>query len=476
MNINVAECLLARDLQDAGQLSIIVQGGVFDGNIAQVANICEHWRRMFPSAELICSISSGDTLEFGSSPVRLAPRSHAVDSLLSAALASLTTSCDQIVFADAALPLPPIKIDTGLCNANLQIAAARKGLEVASGKYVLRVRNDFFFSTDAFIDQYAESYLIPRGEASHFEGRVMISQLFTLNPYGVERLPLHFSDWFHFGLLSDVRKIWKASDLTLADVTYYKYKPHAEGSTEYERRFLTRVAVEQHLIYECFKDAFPDLALDYHNDGRSADLSVQILLDNFVLCDVVEAGCVFDKYWNSLTNSKNNFFWCITRQQWGHLATNRKLSPKSILQTTRHELVTDANNKFPREYTADRLHSKSGAYIGREIVLTEPMKPGVLVFGPHVALPVGRYYAEVYITTLESKGGKFVIRATLGHGKIHLAEKVVRFGDFKTGPEILLFSNEHNDSGDFEIVVEVDGIYEMAVQKIVIHEGRPADK
>jgi hypothetical protein len=94
---------------------------------------------------------------------------------------------------------------------------------------------------------------------------------------------------------------------------------------------------------------------------------------------------------------------------------------------------------------------------------------GVLVFGPFISLSVGDYAADVYVTTLEgSKRGKVTLRATLFHGRTHLAERKIDVIDYANGPLTILFSCAIKDARDFEVVVEVEGVTEMAVEKVVI--------
>lgn len=457
------------ELAAPGVLSVVVQGGVFEGNATDVANICAHWRVLFPQSEIICSISSSDVFLSGGNLIALTKKGQNNWSV-GVALNKLQASCNKIVFAEAMLPLPAIKLNDPPCNGNLQIAAARKGLETATGKYILRMRNDAFFANDSFVDEYIDSLAYERRENSFFESRVLISDYFTLNPYGnYERLPFHFSDWFHFGLKVDVEKIWGAQYLTLQDITYYKSHCHVPGSTENERRFFTRIAVEQHIIFECFRKSNSSLKLDYVNDLSSRDESVQILLDNFSICDTKKCGLVFDKY-RKVHEEHITRFKIIAASDFAELARNRDVSPEKLLKRTFSGLTVVGENDFPKVFQYDWLHSKVGyRNSDGQIVLEHPMVNGVLVFGPFISLPIGDYAADVYVTTLEgSKRGKVTLRATLSHGRTHLTERKIDVIDYVGGALTILFSNSIKDAHDFEVIVEVEGVTEMAVEKIII--------
>lgn len=334
------EVASVEDVDRSGALSILLQGGLFRANLVMTANHCAHWRALFPNAEIVLSVSVSDAVtgdvDIGGSMsgTRLVPR-LAGNGVLAAALASIVTVCDRLVLSPGATPLPPIKTDSGINNCNLQIAAARAGLAHVSGAYTLRVRSDFVFADRSFLAYYAETHRQPRGRAAVLKQRVLISEFFTLNPYTLERMPLHVSDWFHFGLTEDVRALWDVPAMSFADAVYYKTVPHAPGSNVPERRFLVRLAVEQHIAKEALARHFPDLRLDYHNDLRSRDLTMRILLDNFVICDTARCRVLLDKYKRNFTDGKMRVV-CVTADDWRTLATAREVDFASFFARKIH--------------------------------------------------------------------------------------------------------------------------------------------
>ena len=407
----------------AGILSIVVQGALFHGNVVEVANNCRHWRELFPVAEIILVISVTDVVvrtavDGGFTKFRLVAK-HRHDGHLQAALDIIQQSCDKVSLSEPALPLPPIKSDSPkLNNMNFQISAAQHGLALATGLFVLRIRSDMIFLDRSFLDQYAAGTGVPRGTAAVFTKRVMISWLYTLNPFTVERMPLHFSDWFHFGLREDVLQIWTIPQVTLRDSIYYKTHPHAEHSNAAERLFNIRIAVEQHVAYHCFKKYFPDLTLDYHNDDTSINLAMDILVDNFVVCDLVRAHCVFDKYAREFVDESKRIH-CITAEDWLAMAQPRNYrtmlshelnhaSPAGdVPQTTikaieppkieppRIEPAPIAEEPgFPRVYEAARLKTRQGQFTDGKIVATAT--DGGIAYGPYISLAPGRYLAIVH--------------------------------------------------------------------------------
>jgi hypothetical protein len=313
-------------LQEDGALSIIIQGSLYDHNLVEVATNCQHWRDLFPRAEIILSIAVTDIL-VGSKgrrvlleEARLIPV-HRHNGLFQTALARINGACDKICLSEGALPLPPIKFDHKINNINLQIVAAQAGLDVVSGLYTLRIRNDMIFASDEFIAFYGDNYAIPRPFTSLLRQRVMISPLFTLNPFTMERIPFHFSDWFHFGLTEDIRRIWDVPEMPLRDAIYHNTHRHAPHSNSLERKFRVRFAVEQYISFKFLSKMMPMLCLSYINEPEAAERSMEILLSEFLISDLKTIELVFEKYTKAM-NDPNMELLCVMHSQWRMLNEN----------------------------------------------------------------------------------------------------------------------------------------------------------
>ncbi len=467
------------DIDAPGMLSIIVQGALFQGNLIETATHCRHWRQLFPQAEIILSLSLSDVV-FGAvrdgvfQTLRLAPALRH-DGHLLAALSVIQGCCDKVALAEPALPLPPIKVDTPkLNNANLQIAAAQRGLGLAGGRYVLRVRSDLLFLDRDFLAQHREAAALRRSVATTFTQRVLVSPLYTLNPYTLERMPLHFSDWFHFGLLEDVRRIWDVPPMTLADAMHYRTHPHAPGSNARERLFNTRLGVEQHILYHCFKRSFPALVLEHHNDRTSVTLAMDILLDNFAIADLTRAHCVFNKYSGEFTDHAKRFH-CLTREDWLAMAWARTVDYRKTLALKVEEADDEAafqlRQDFPRRYPATRLSPRDAHLLNGNLVAVS--STGILFFGPYVTLPPGRYVATLEATTLEGPGS-MLLQVSADGGDRMLAERRL---DIDAGSAPLLeirFDVSDAKASRLEVVCSIEGLRGIAVSAVTIAE-RPAE-
>jgi hypothetical protein len=369
----------------ASNFSIVVQGGLGPQNIAAVATNCVHWRTIFPEAEIILSISSVEGLRLelsGDRVVAMTPDPLlAVGSMVLAAARTLMAACDAVVLAGDALPLPPIKSDSSAPNhANLQIAAARRGLEAVTRSHLLRVRCDLIFLDGDFIDQWRRLKSLHRGNAAILGDRVLVSNLYTLNPYTFERLPFHISDWFHFGRTDDVRQIWDVPPVPLADAVHYTTVAHDPTSNLDERKMLCRVAVEQHIIFEGIGRRLPDIRLDRHNDWSSRERFLDLLCDNFVIADLVAARCVFPKYAQDIGNPRKDVH-CIGQADWKALVV--AADRRAVLRRRADQIDHPERLPFPRRYEARVLTTKSGQRTLRDIVSS--YHAGVLLHGPYAA-------------------------------------------------------------------------------------------
>ncbi|WP_146221627.1 WavE lipopolysaccharide synthesis family protein [Komagataeibacter oboediens] len=307
--------------QNGEPLSIVIQGPWLQKNIQESALICRHWRQMFPEAEIIVSISSSDFIDFSINTgenvlPEVAYAAFKIDTIRKEALKVLFDTADIVIKAPDALPLPPIKNDTqSLNNINLQIQSAKAGLKYASRKYALRIRNDLCLMSKKFIDVYKRHAHDVRRHYASFTQRILIPEIFTINPLTLYRMPFHYSDWFHFGLTEDIRNLWEdVEDVSFCDAIYYENHPFLKDTNVLEKRFLIRLAVEQFIHFPYFKKKFPFLKLDRHNDTRSVNESLYMMADNFTVANLTEIQAYINKYQHVVKKiSKHTRVECISQ-------------------------------------------------------------------------------------------------------------------------------------------------------------------
>lgn len=323
-------------------LSIVLQGPLGVHNILEVANNCRHWRNLFPEAEIILSLSTNEAIErrHGISETnRKSPRYtlkdyHKPNTIAENSVYVIDQCCDSIVLAQPAIPLPSIKPTDGPNNSSFMINAAKAGLAAASQKYILRVRSDLIFLNKNFISFYIEKAHLPRRFTPILQQRVMICNLFTVNPFDEERLPYHYSDWFNFGLAEDIRNIWNVPLMTLGDAIFYDVNPHTDNSSEREALFRARIGVEQHVYTSFLRRNGHHPILEHHNDLRGRKDSLMILENDFLIADAtylqlvikekadytewgwIDHVCIHYKDWNALRSvNPENYISILDRNQ-----------------------------------------------------------------------------------------------------------------------------------------------------------------
>ncbi|SEG73300.1 WavE lipopolysaccharide synthesis [Methylobacterium sp. 190mf] len=415
------------------QISIVVQGPLFTGNLVECANFLAHWRFLFPVAEIIFSISSSDLIDlhrFNSVGHFSLSDSHTNNSIAQSAADIIRRSCDAICLAEAALPLPPIKSTiSSPNNVNLQISAAQAGLKLAKNKYCLRIRNDMCFLNKNFISQYSEKNRHPRLSTATLKERVLISWMFTVNPYTVVRFPLHFSDWLNFGLTCDVAEMWNIPQMSLSNSIYFSCHQHAANSFEAEKTYSTRLATEQHIYYNYFCGKIPGLSIEHLNDSSSADVAMDVMLDNFIICDLKEAGFYFPKYRDEMKDPTQELV-CITPSDFNNLLEFRGREYRSIFakkislaESLRGELASDGSS---RTYPAETLCTEIGV-LKEGTMFVDSQQSGTLLFGPYISLTRGEYSVTAKVESIPLSGIMELI-VTADSGARTLAEKKINLG------------------------------------------------
>ncbi|WP_102323784.1 WavE lipopolysaccharide synthesis family protein [Komagataeibacter saccharivorans] len=452
-------------------ISIVIHGGCFEKNASELANILINYRKEFKESEIIFSISSSDFIDFNNSN----------EFSISSYKKNMTSFCyvvnkcaDKIAYSHMAQSLPPVYRDGPNTHPNHMIESARNGLALASREFVLRTRNDLLFKDRSFIDKYIDlsKNYYKKGKYTVFSAPVMIASIYTLNPFAESRLPFHYSDWFNFGKLVDIRPIWDVPFITLDFATYYLNHYYKVGSMEKERNFFFRTAVEQYIYFNFFSSHFKNLRLDFHNDDRSINESIEILRDNFVVSDIYNLNVYYPKYLNGFEPCSDNNK-RIKEDEWKYLSSNRGIKPSVILSFTRETMNYYTPKIFPFKIEAQQLLTKNGFHFLKHIVVPVDAPPGVACFGPHLTLEKGYYRASVAISALYPQESICIIRvsATGRTGGITLNQKDYTFNKTKEHMNKYIyldveFENPHDLLEGFEIVVRNDAPVDLAIDYI----------
>lgn len=296
-------------------ISIIIQGPIKGSDISMFTKGVAHYRSEFPGSKIIIAIS---------------PSPGQSDTELNQLQDEVSKFADIAVTAPSCPSLPPIKLGIGPNFFNQQRETALTGLDAVSTLYTLRVRSDMLSIKKEILDLYFKNFNFPRKGLCILKQRVLISQFFSLNPYTTEKLSFHYSDWIHFGLTEDVKKIWSVPPYPECDSAYYNPPPEAIHGTDENLKFLSRIGVEQHLYFNLVKGSNPHIRLENHSDNQSVAESIELLINNLIIDDAKISNAIPEKY-KLLLNDQSIETTCITHIDWIKL---NKAKAKTLPSTT----------------------------------------------------------------------------------------------------------------------------------------------
>jgi len=302
----------------SGDLTVLLQGAVNAANIDHVLQSIAMWRQAYPGAALhFCASTLGEAIDEGASSVRRPEKRNEEVRQRELLISQVSTVVDHFSVASYQSALPTLKFDSGPNNCNRMIAAAKRGLKNVTSRFVLRCRYDLFIDDiTACLNDYA--LLDRKGiQPDLFDWPIAISPYFTLNPLLLEKLPYHVSDWFHFGLTSDVKALWDVDFFSARDAQYYQMYPHAAHSGQIEKMFRARLSPEQYLFNSvAVKKGYP--ALRYHNEPGHEGCFFDLLRRNFVVVDHRAVGMTFQKY-DRVKDWLQSDYQSINHEQWSEL-------------------------------------------------------------------------------------------------------------------------------------------------------------
>lgn len=439
------------------------------------------YRNNFPHAEIIFSISSSDFIDFASSTVtRCSTRFSSMENFCHL----INCQADKIAYARLANTFPAVFRDGARSHPNHMIEAACSGLALATREFVLRVRNDLLFKSEKFLEKYVDLYenFYQKGRYTVVDMPIMISSLFTLNPFSGVRLPFHYGDWFHFGLTKDVRELWNVPLVDLTFMTYYESNTCLSGTREKERNFFSRLAIEQYVHYEFLNKKIDGIFLSHHNDDRSIVESIEILIENFLLCDLYNLEIYFPKYNHGfIPYTDNNLR--IIEEDWIVLSSDKSIDIPVYLDKGKFGARRYNPQRFPLLIGAQNLMSDVGFHFGRSIIIPGDAEGGIVCFGPYIGLFKGSYTATVEVSSLYPRQDDcyLVLKAAYNGGQSVLAtaEFPRDHGNDAEDSAVFLqisFEQAEDRIDDFEIVLTSHGFYDMAIDRVVLEktDGREA--
>jgi hypothetical protein len=260
----------------SSDISVIVQGPVHS---TQTKKTLQSIRKNLPDAEIILSTwenSNLDGLDFNTLVLNKDPGTKLIKAYKS-----------KKIFD----------------NLNRQLISTQEGLKKATKKYTLKLRSDLIISNTLFLDNF-DGFEARTSEYKLFEHKVLIPMLFTRHNYRVEKnkkveMPFHISDWWFFGLTTDIKTYFEQTELVDNSVfpEYFNLVSNIEKKNPYGK-LKNKFAPEQYFAYSCFARAYKDIYMEDAADvnGELMCKFKKCLLNNFIVLDFKHSGIYSNKY------------------------------------------------------------------------------------------------------------------------------------------------------------------------------------
>jgi len=264
---------------DSKDISVVVQGAI---NKKETKRGLKSIRKFLPKAEIILSTWEGSNVsEFGG------------------LYDILVLNKDP-----GAVRIEECKHRIAYNNLNRQLLSTQEGLKKADRKYVMKLRSDLIFADDRFLG-YFDKFQKRNEEYKLFERKIMTSALITRYTiksdefYDRTLIPFHVSDWWLFGLRSDLETYFMQIPLVHEPyfTNYFSLEENKNKKSPYGRTNL-KFAPEQYFAYSCFSRYFKDI---YMEDGadysdKIMEISRKAIVNNFIVLEFEQSGIYLNKY------------------------------------------------------------------------------------------------------------------------------------------------------------------------------------
>lgn len=154
-------------------------------------------------------------------------------------------------------------------NANRQLVTTIAGLKAVKTKYAIKMRTDNILIHTKFLDLFKKDFQYNE-QFKFLEKRVVLCGIGMSNPK-ITRVPWYFSDWFYFGLTTDLLKIWDHPLQIESEHKDYFIKYPENQKNHILSHCLSRFATEQYIGSSFVKKYYPIL-FDHGQDFKKEDI------------------------------------------------------------------------------------------------------------------------------------------------------------------------------------------------------------
>lgn len=243
----------------SNDISIVIQGAV----CKTTARCIRTAREILPRAEIILSTWEGTLAE--------------------------ELNCDKIVYSADPGSFPCDAKDVSIPNnINRQLRSTQKGVAVASRKYVIKIRSDFFFKDTGFLDLFVK-YNKDNNEQTFFEKRLIACTTYSRNPrytFSDLVMPYSPSDFFFFGLKEDVKLLFDRPLITKREEKqFFDIHDEMRKSLRYKDA-LCQWMPEQSLWIAFLQKFIPDIYCKHRDDINPKNI---MLTEKSFACNLILA-------------------------------------------------------------------------------------------------------------------------------------------------------------------------------------------
>ncbi len=199
------------------------------------------------------------------------------------------------------------------------IRTSLNGIKKSSKKYVLKTRSDVLFSNTNFLN-YFDKFKFAEKKSIIFKKKVLISSHYTIDPRKLP-LPFHFSDWFFFGLKSDLIKIFNQNYMSKENKKVPDWFLNKKKPKFFFNEYTSRFRAEQNLILN-FLRKYKRLNIKHAYDHNLKNIisTEKILASNFVVLNPNLISISSLKYPNFASTQNLLFFnELVTYSKWQKL-------------------------------------------------------------------------------------------------------------------------------------------------------------
>lgn len=221
-------------------------------------------------------------------------------------------------------------------NINRQIVSVKKAINKIKTKYTLKIRADCFFKKNTIIKINIDNF-IQDNKYRFFKKRIITSSVGTLHQ-SVTSILYNYSDWYNFGLTSDLKKLWNVPVVKKNQVNFFSKFPNKKKNI-LGKNWDLQYTAEQNIYYQFIKKKIKNKINHAHdfNDQKLIEAN-KFLVNNFYLTDIDAVSFIMPKYdpiinnrlSKNLTNIRSSelMFLSYDNREWINLYSQINLNKK----------------------------------------------------------------------------------------------------------------------------------------------------